>query len=61
MTRSTLGAETLALTDGCDTAFFITILITDILQQIQTISVTALTDNQSLHDTIKTNKLTLDR
>ena len=59
VTRSTLAAKTLALTDGCDTAFFIINLITDILQ-IQTISVTSLTDSQSLHDTIKTRKLTLD-
>ena len=59
VTRSTIPAETLALTDGCDTAFFIANLITDTLQ-IQTISVTALTDNQSLHNTIKTSKLTLN-
>ena len=59
VTRSTLAAETLALMDRCDTAD-IANLITDILQ-IQTISVTALTDNKSLHDTIKTSKPTLDR
>ena len=59
VTRSTLAAKTLALTDGCDTAFLITNLITDILQ-IQTISVTSRTDSQSLHDTIKTSNLTLD-
>ena len=59
VTRSTLAAKTLAPTDGCDTAFLITNLITDILQ-IQTISVTSLTDSQSLHDTIETRKLTLD-
>ena len=58
-TRSTLAAETLALTDRCDTAFFIANLVTNILK-IQTISVTALTDNQSLHNMIKTSKLTLD-
>ena len=40
VTRPTLAAETLALTDGCDTVFFIANLMTDILQ-IQTISVTA--------------------
>ena len=60
VTRSTVAAETLALTDRCDAAFFIANLITDILK-IQTISVTALTNNQSHHDTIKTNKLTLYR
>ena len=59
VTRPTLAAETLALMGGCDTAFFIANLITDILQ-IQTISVTALTENQSFHDTIKTSKLTLN-
>ena len=32
MTRSTLAAETLALTDGCDAAFFIANLTTDITQ-----------------------------
>ena len=58
-TRSTLAAETLALTDSCDTAFFSANLITDIMQ-IPTISVTVLTDNQSLHDTIKSSKLTLN-
>ena len=57
VTRSTLAEETLALTDGCDTAFFIANLITDILQ-IQAMSVTAFNDNQSVHDTIKTSKLT---
>ena len=45
VTRSTLAAETLALTDRCDAAFFIANLVTDILQT-QTISVTALIDNQ---------------
>ena len=45
VTRSTLSAETLALMDRCNTASFIANLITDILQ-IQTISVTALTDNE---------------
>ena len=45
VTRSTLSAETLALTDRCNTTSFIANLITDILQ-IQTISVTALTDNE---------------
>ena len=60
VTRSTLAAEALALTDGCDTIFFIANLKTDILQ-IQTILVTALTKNQLLHDTIKTSKLPLDR
>ena len=59
MTRSTLAAVTLALTDRRDTAD-IANLITDILQ-IQTISVTALTDNKSLHGTIKTSKPTLYR
>ena len=59
VSRSTLAAETLALMGGCDTAFFIANLITNVLQ-IQTISVTALINNQSLHDTIKTSKLTLN-
>ena len=58
--RSTLAAETLALTDGCDTTFFIANLITDI-GLYKTIPITALTDNQSLNDTIKTTKPTLDR
>ena len=60
VTRSTLAAETLALTDGCDTTFFIANLITDI-GLYKTIPITALTDNQSLNDTIKTTKPTLDR
>ena len=59
VTRSTLATETLTLTDGCGTAFFIANLITDILQ-IQSISVIALADNQLFNDTIKTSKLTLD-
>lgn len=59
VTRSILAAETLALTDGCDTAFFIANLITDI-GLYKTIPITALTDNQSLSDTIRTTKPTLD-
>ena len=60
VTRSTLAAETLALTDGCDTTFFIANLITDI-GLYKTIPIAALTDNQSLNDTIKATKPTLDR
>lgn len=51
VTRSTLAEETLALTDGCDTAFFIANMITDTLQ-IKIISVTVLKYSQSLHNAI---------
>ena len=63
VTRSTLAAETLALTDGCDAAFYIVNLLNDILSPKikHKITVQAFTDNQSLYSTIKTTKLTIDR
>lgn len=60
VTRSTLAAETLALTDGCDTAYFIANLISSIIPT-RKIPIHVFTDNQSLHDTINTTKPTLDR
>ena len=59
ITGSILAARTLALVDGYDTAFFTTNLIFDILQE-KPVPIIALTDNQLLHKTVKTNKLTLD-
>lgn len=54
-----LAAGTLALIDEYDTAFFITNLLSDIFKG-KPIQIMALTDNQLLHETGKTNKLTLD-
>ena len=57
--RSTLAAETLALTAGCDSAFFLSQLLAEIRGK-QT-DIHALTDNKSLCDTVDTTKQILDR
>ena len=52
---STLAAETLSLSDGCDVTFYVDILLSELILII------AYTDNQSLHDTVHSTKQTLER
>ena len=60
VTRSTLAAETLSLVDSCDTAYFIANLVSDLIQ-VEKIPIHALTDNQSIHNSINATKATTDR
>lgn len=59
--RSTLAAESLSLLEGCDSAFYISQLVTSILKPNEKIPVTAITDSDSLLETSATTKLVLDR
>ena len=60
--RSTLAAETLALNDGCDTAFFASKLSCSILSSVGTeLKIVAVTDNQSSVDAIHSSSLISDR
>ena len=58
--RSTLAAETMSATEGCDTAFFISKLVREVLPQ-STCPIEILTDNQSLFDTINTSHQISDK
>ena len=58
--QSTLAVETLSFVNGCDTAYFIANLVSDLIQ-VEKILIHAFTDNQSLHDSINTTKATTDR
>ena len=59
--RSTLAAETLALNDGCDTAFFAK-LSCSILSSVGTeLKIVAVTNNQSAVDAIRSSSLISDR
>lgn len=61
--RSTLAAETLALTDGCDTSFFIASLAKEIIYPKfpKDIAIEGYTDNHSLYETLKSTNSVLDR
>lgn len=61
--RSTLAAETLSLSEGCDTAFFLSNLIDEIFptNTHPFVTVEAITDNQSLHDIVRTTKQIQDK
>ena len=59
--RSTLAAETLALTDGADTAFSISKLTQEILSIETNITSTCYTDSNSLYDTTGTTHAVSDR
>ena len=59
--RSTLAAESLALLDGCDSAFYVGQLLTTILKPANKIPVTSITDSDSLYETSSSTKLVLDR
>ena len=64
--RSTIGAETLSLIEGCDTAWYISEMVFEISKRMNTnapspVNIEALTDNQSLFDTIHSTKQTSEK
>ena len=58
--RSTLAAETLSMTDGCNISFFTTKIVNHIFQQ-HNINNTVITDNKSLLDCVQSTKLISDK
>ena len=63
VSRTTLAAEMQHLSDGWDTAFFIQSMLKENIFTTSSfhINIQAFTDNQSLHDAVKTANLTLDQ
>ena len=61
--RSTIAAETLALSDGCDTSYFVASLAKEMTftKQHNNINTEAFTDNRSLYETLHTTKSILDK
>ena len=61
--RSTIAAEALALSDGCDTSYFVATLTKEIIfmKQHNDINIEAFTDNRSLYETVHTAKPILDK
>ena len=61
--RSTIAAETLALSDGCDTSYFVASLAKEMIftKQHNNINIEAFTDNRSLYETLHTTKSILDK
>ena len=57
--RSMLAAETLSLTDGCDTSFYVTQIVNHVYQQ--NFKNTMITDNKSPLDSIQTTSLINDK
>ena len=58
--RATLAAETLAMYDACDSAIFLLNLTEELTRSPKQTNIIVLTDNQSLFETLKTTKATLD-
>ena len=63
VTRSTIAAKTLALSDGCDTSYFVASLTKEMIfmEQHNDINIEAFTDNRSLYETLHTKKPILDK
>ena len=60
--RSTLTAETLSLSDGCDVTFYVNILLSELIHKnSKPMNIIAYTDNQSLGDTVHSTRQTLER
>ena len=59
--KSTLGAETLALAEGCDTAFMISKMIGEIINDKKSISIKCITDNKSLYLAAHTSNVLTDK
>ena len=60
--RSTIGAETLSLSEGCDIALFTNKLISEIIYKNKIdLCITAYTDNQSLYDAVNSMKQTSEK
>ena len=57
--KSTLAAETLALGEGCDTAFMLSKMISEIIGK--EIEIKCITDNQSLYETAHTSNTLTDK
>ena len=58
--RSTLAVETLAMSDACDSAIFLSNLTDELAKSPKQTNITVLTDNQSLFEALKTTKAALD-
>ena len=58
--HSTLAAETLAMSTACDSAIFLSNLTEELTKSPKQTNITVLTDNQSLFETLKTKKASLD-
>ena len=61
--RSTIAAETLALSDGCDTSFFVASLTKEMIfmKQYNDINIEAFSDNRLLYETLHTTKPILEK
>ena len=60
--QSTLAAETLSLSDGCDATFYVNILLSEFIQKnSKPMNIITYTDNQSLTVTVHSTKQTLER
>ena len=60
--RSTISAETLSLSEGCDVAIYVDKLISELLYHDgKLLDITAYTDNQSLYDAAHSTKQTLEK
>ena len=58
----TLVAKILALSDGCDVTFYVNKLLSKLIHaERNSLSVTAYTDNKSLHDAVHSTKQTLEK
>ena len=58
--RSTVTAETLAMLDACDAVFFLSKIMTEILN-LSSIDIHTLTDNKSLYDNVHSSKVTVEK
>ncbi len=58
--RSTVTAETLAMLDACDAAFFLSKIVLEIFD-LSMIDIHAMTDNKSLFDNIHSSKVTTEK
>ena len=58
--RSTVTAETLAMLDACDAAFFLSKIVSEAFD-IQHIDIHTMTDNKSLFDNVHSSKMTVEK
>ena len=62
LVRSTLAAETLSLSDGCDVTFYVNILLSELIQKnSKPMNIIAYIDNQSLDDSVHSTYQTNNR
>ena len=59
--RSTLAAESLSASNGCDSSLYLANLVNVVLKRTRTIQVSCYTDNKSLFDSISTTKPTTEQ